>query len=285
MSATTIALLGAIAGVTIFLGLPIGRLRSPSLGMRSMLNAITIGVLVFLLWDVLTHAVEPAFVALAAATAAGESSWLPFAGLAATIVVGLPAGLLSLVAYDHWVARRVRAARAMAVTLGAESDVPASGGILRLHETPSRLAFLIAVGIGLHNFSEGLAIGQSAAGGQLGLALVLVVGFALHNGTEGFGITAPLAGDERRPTWRQLGLLGAIGGGPTVVGTLLGQVFVNEVVSVAFLALAAGSILYVIVQLIGVAIKLARPYALYIGMLIGILAGFATDFIITAAGA
>jgi ZIP family zinc transporter len=83
MSATTIALLGAIAGVTIFLGLPIGRLRSPSLGMRSMLNAITIGVLVFLLWDVLTHAVEPAFVALAAATAAGTSSWLPFAGLAA----------------------------------------------------------------------------------------------------------------------------------------------------------------------------------------------------------
>jgi ZIP family zinc transporter len=173
----------------------------------------------------------------------------------------------------------------MAGTQGAESDVPASDGILRLHETPSRLAFLIAVGIGLHNFSEGLAIGQSAAGGQLGLALVLVVGFALHNGTEGFGIPAPRAGGARRPTWRQLGLLGVIGGGPTVVGTLLGQVFVNEVVSVAFLALAAGSILYVIVQLIGVAIKLVRPYALYIGMLIGILAGFATDFIITAAGA
>jgi ZIP family zinc transporter len=60
---------------------------------------------------------------------------------------------------------------------------------------------------------------------------------------------------------------------------------VNDVVSVAFLSLAAGSILYVIVQLIGVAIKLARPYSLYIGMLIGVLAGFATDFIITAAGA
>lgn len=285
MSATTIALLGAIAGVTIFLGLPIGRLRSPSLGMRAMLNAITIGVLVFLLWDVLTHAVEPASAAMAAATAPGKSSWLPFIGLAVTIVIALSAGLLGLVAYDHWVARRVRAARAVAGTQETGSGEPASGGILRLHETPSRLAFLIAVGIGLHNFSEGLAIGQSAAGGQLGLAVVLVVGFALHNGTEGFGITAPLAGGDRRPSWGQLGLLGLIGGGPTVVGTLLGQVFVNDVVSVAFLSLAAGSILYVIVQLIGVAIKLARPYSLYIGMLIGVLAGFATDFIITAAGA
>src|SRR6185312_11386426 len=119
---------------------------------------------------------------------------------------------------------------------------------------------------------EGLAIGQSAASGQISLALVLVIGFGLHNATEGFGITAPLAGGEQRPGWGQLALLGVIGGGPTLVGTLLGTVFVNDVVSIAFLSLAAGSILYVIVQLLGVALKFARPFALYGGILIGLFA-------------
>jgi ZIP family zinc transporter len=60
---------------------------------------------------------------------------------------------------------------------------------------------LIAVGIGLHNFGEGLAIGGSAVRGEIGLATLLVVGFALHNATEGFGIVAPLAGAAQRPGW------------------------------------------------------------------------------------
>ena len=69
---------------------------------------------------------------------------------------------------------------------------------------------LIAVGIGLHNFAEGLAIGQSAASGDIALATLLVIGFGLHNATEGFGIVAPLAADEtaERPSWAFLGLLG-----------------------------------------------------------------------------
>ena len=71
--------------------------------------------------------------------------------------------------------------------------------------TPARwLALLIATGIGLHNFSEGLAIGQAAAPGEISLALVLVIGFGLHNATEGFGIVAPLSGDAERPSWRFL---------------------------------------------------------------------------------
>jgi ZIP family zinc transporter len=76
-----------------------------------------------------------------------------------------------------------------------------------------------------------------------------------------------------------------IGGAPTLVGTLLGAVFVNDVVSLAFLALAAGSILYVIVQLVGVALKMSKGFTLYCGILVGLFAGFATDFIVTAAGA
>lgn len=114
---------------------------------------------------------------------------------------------------------------------------------------------------------------------------MLVIGFGLHNATEGFGITAPLAGDTRRPSWGHLALLGVIGRGPTVVGTILGQVVVNDVVSVAFLALAAGSILYVVIQLIGVAIKQRHGYALYVGVAGGVIAGFVTDFIVKAGGA
>ncbi len=74
---------------------------------------------------------------------------------------------------------------------------------------------MIAIGIGLHNFAEGLAIGSSAARGALQLAVLLVIGFGLHNATEGFGIVAPMAAQGRRPSWRYLLLLGLIGGGPT----------------------------------------------------------------------
>jgi ZIP family zinc transporter len=147
------------------------------------------------------------------------------------------------------------------------------------------LAFCIALGIGLHNFAEGLAIGQSAAKGELRLALLLIVGFGLHNATEGFGIVAPLAADSERPSWRFLFTLGLIGGGPTFFGTAVGQVFVNDAVFLAFLALAAGSILYVIVQLLHVASKLGHKELLMWGLLAGLLAGFATDLVLTAAGA
>jgi ZIP family zinc transporter len=277
MNAVHIAILGLIAGFTIFLGLPIGRLKAPSIALRSLLNGITIGVLIFLLWDVLSHAVEPVDKALTAASIDKTQSWGQFTGLLAVFFIAIALGLLGLVAYDRWLVRSIAAKRL------TESD-DRCAGVLRLGHPASRLAFLIAVGIGLHNFSEGLAIGQSAASGQISLALVLVIGFGLHNATEGFGITAPLAGSEQRPGWGQLALLGIIGGGPTLVGTLLGTVFVNDVVSIAFLALAAGSILYVIVQLLGVALKFARPFSLYGGLLIGLFAGFATDFIVTAAG-
>src|SRR5207253_1821349 len=116
---------------------------------------------------------------------------------------------------------------------------------------------LIAVGIGMHNFAEGLAIGNSAAHGEMALAMMLVIGFGLHNATEGFGIVAPLAAAGVRPSWRYLVLLGLIGGGPTFIGTLVGQQFVNETVSVAMMALAAGSILYVIIELLAVARRMA----------------------------
>src|SRR5256885_2000720 len=147
------------------------------------------------------------------------------------------------------------------------------------------LGVFIATGIGLHNFSEGLAIGQSAAADKLSLAIVLIIGFGLHNATEGLGICAPLTGDQEQPSWSFLGLLGLIGGAPTFIGTLVGQFWVNESVSIVFFALAAGSILYVVMELLNVGRVLASKTLVTWGIVLGLVLGFGTDFILVAAGA
>jgi ZIP family zinc transporter len=286
MSSLEIAALGAIAGFTIFLGLPLARVRTSPLGMRALLNATATGILLFLLWDVLSHAVEPVEDALVAASVDHTGSWLRFTGLALVVIAGLVVGLISLASYERWMARPrpAPAGRRYGPGAMAADELSASTGWLNLESPARRLALLIAVGIGLHNLSEGLAIGQSAASGEISLALLLIIGFGLHNATEGFGIIAPMAAEQTRPSWGFLALLGLIGGGPTFVGTLVGQSFVNDAVFVGFLALAAGSILYVIIQLLRVGERMGRRELLYWGILTGLILGFATDFILVAAG-
>jgi ZIP family zinc transporter len=115
--------------------------------------------------------------------------------------------------------------------------------------------------------------------------VLLIIGFGLHNATEGFGIVAPLAAEGERPSWLTLLWLGLIGGGPTFLGTLVGQHVVNDTLSIAFLGLAAGSILYVVIELLAVARKTGLKTLTTWCVLIGLLLGFATDAIVTAAGA
>ena len=164
MSLSSPLLLGLVAGLTIVLGLPLGRLRDPAPGLRLALNATAIGVLVFLLWDVLSAAWEPLDAALGALGEGGGAA--PVAGYGALFTGGLAAGLLSLVGYESWLQRRRTAPGRRfgpgAMTAG-ELDAPGSTAVAAT--TARQLALLIAVGIGLHNFAEGLAIGQSAAAG------------------------------------------------------------------------------------------------------------------------
>src|SRR5262245_26998898 len=154
MTATQTYVLGAIAGLTIFLGLPIGRVRHTRTGPRAGLAALATGILIFLFWDVTTNGVEPVQSALDA------DQWSTFAVRAVLLTLGFVLGLMTLVYYDRWLKSRRGTTLVGPGAAAVEEFRPSRVGRL----TPAgRLALLIATGIGIHNFAEGLAIGQSAA--------------------------------------------------------------------------------------------------------------------------
>jgi len=246
--------LGAIAGATIFVGLPVARLKNPPRTLQGFLNAVATGILFFLLYDVLSQAVEPVQHAVHIGARGDVALYL------SALVIGLAVGLLALVFFEQRFLRRE------------------PGTVL-----PGKtLAYMIAAGIGMHNFAEGLAIGQSSATGQVQLAVLLIIGFGLHNTTEGFGISAPLAGNA---SWGFIGLAGLIGGGPTFLGTVLGISFHSQLVYVLFLALAAGSIIYVLAQLLPLVRRMQMQQLVMGGLVMGFTVAFATDLVLVAAGA
>jgi zinc transporter ZupT len=181
-----------------------------------VLLALTIGLLLFLLIDTAAEGVS-------SASALPES----YQGLAVFTAAALGA-YLALEALGSW----LKARRSAGVRRGSNGAV---------------LALLIATGIGLHNFGEGLAIGAAFALGEAALGTLLVVGFMLHNTTEGLAIVAPLA--KERPSLRQLAWLGFIGGAPTVVGAWVGGLVYSPVLAVLFLGLGAGAIAQVLLQI------------------------------------
>ncbi|HWM12925.1 MAG TPA: hypothetical protein VNO56_00425, partial [Gaiellaceae bacterium] len=140
------------------------------------------------------------------------------------------------------------------------------------------LATLVAVGIGLHNLGEGLAIGTSFALGELTLGTFFIVGFMVHNLTEGLGIAAPIA-ERARVGLGRLAVLALIAGAPTIVGAWIGGYVTNDVLAVLFFGLAAGAALQVVVE-VGRYVARRAPGGLTSGYVVGgFLAGIAVMYV------
>ncbi len=251
-------LLGAIAGFTIFLGLPIARARRLSGTTVALLNALAIGILLYLVVEIAQNAIVPISQGLGAWHAGGTA--FPIAPII-VFIAGLLIGLVGLGSTATHFARQ------------AASHA----------ENPILLAAIIAIGIGAHNFGEGLAIGASAASGATAIALALIVGFGLHNATEGFGVAAPLVG-RVVPSWAQIGLAGLIAGGPTFVGTIVGYTFYSPTLSVFFLAIAVGALVFVIGELWSVLRRTGLTAPVTVTMCAGFLIGLATELFLDMNG-
>jgi ZIP family zinc transporter len=269
------AALGALAGFTIFLSLPFGRLTSLGARARVALAMFAVGVLAFLFVDVLEHAfeiVEEGVEHYEEGTGSlGHAIWL-------TLLLGggFALGSAGLGVFEQRAQRR----RPRPPIAGGAADV-AEPGVARTWAL--RTGMTIAAAIGLHNFAEGLAIGVSAQAGDIGLATVLIVGFALHNATEGFGIVGPLG--DVRPSWSWLLVAGLVGGGPTFIGAMVGYNVTSDPLELLFYALAGGAILYVIGE-VWYAMRRAGHRELGLWLLVaGFMAGVITDLIVVYGGA
>ena len=285
MSFAQTIVLGALAGFTIFLGLPVGRLQLLSSRTRVALAMFSVGVLAFIFVDVMSNGISIVDDALTAFKhdrgTLGYVVWL-----VVLLAAGFAAGSAGLAILE----RRMRpAARKPPIAGGAEAAAVAGSDpdLLALEVDAARrralrVGLTIAAAIGVHNFAEGLAIGVSARAGAISLATVLIIGFALHNATEGFGIVGPLG--DVKPSWKWIGLAGLIGGGPTFLGSIVGYAVTSHPLELAFYACAGGAILYVIGEIWN---GMRRYGYRELGLLMvsaGFLVGVLTDLIVTYGG-
>jgi ZIP family zinc transporter len=277
-------LLGALAGSTIFLSLPFGRLTSLGPRARVALAMFAVGVLAFLFVDVLEHAfgiVEGAVEGYKD----GESSLGHAVWLTLLLGIGFALGSAGLGVFEQRTARR----RPLPPIAGGATDVVspadvagAGAAVASTRAWALRTGMTIAIAIGLHNFAEGLAIGVSANAGEIGLATMLIIGFALHNATEGFGIVGPLG--DVRPSWRWLVTVGVVGGAPTFVGAMIGYNVTSQPLELAFYALAGGAILYVIGEVWQAMRRLGHRELGLCLLAAGFMAGVITDMVVVYGG-
>jgi ZIP family zinc transporter len=232
--------LGSVAGLLpVYLGIAMASLARKALthAWERFLIGLSAGILIYLFFDVMHEAVE--------LTGAHDVfSWTVFLGSLFVSFVGL-------VALDQ---RQQRRTGRMA--------------------SPLFISYMIALGMGLHNLGEGLAIGASYAQGQWALSGLLVGGFALHNGTEGFGILGPVGNTPLG--LKDLLLLGLLAGAPACLGTVISGYGVSPYLSITFYTLAAGSLLYVIVSLIALSSTAERRLETAVGLFLGVSVMYVT---------
>ena len=215
------------------------------------LLAFTVGLLGFLGVEALLEGTEIA--------GTGAESF----GGAALVWLGAAGAFLALAGVDAWLRGR----------RSGDGD----GGAAGVAAMGYRAAFLVALGIGLHNLGEGLAIGSAYAVGSLALGATLVVGFALHNTTEGLAIVAPVA-QERQASLRRLALLGLLAGSPAVLGAWIGASAYNPSLAALMFGVGAGAIAQVVVQ-IAPAIRDASGRLLHPLAVAGLLTGLAVMYV------
>ena len=262
---TTFGLLGLYAGV---LPVLIGLLWYPFLRRidRKWIHfylSLTVGLLAFLVVDALEDTLEAS-----ALVAEGFQA----AGLIAVGFIGAIVGLRAL--------GNLGRGMGGAGSGGAGSGGAGGGGV----SSGLTVAYLIAISIGLHNLGEGLAIGAAFSLGEIALGSFLVIGFALHNTTEGLAIVAPVA--DRRPALRHFAFMGGIAGLPTVLGAWAGGFSYSPTLATFFLALGAGAIVQVIVEVTRL-IRKSWPQGLFTplnatGLLLGLLVMYGTALMVTA---
>jgi zinc transporter, ZIP family len=275
-------LLGALAGFTIYLGLPFGRIEFVSRRAKVALAMFSVGVLAFLFAEVLVHGVEIVeehFEELGD----GEGSLLEGLLLALMFGGGFTLGSAGLA----FVESRMRASKQPPIAGGATDAMTVEQAEMLTDELSARAVALrtgmtIAAAIGLHNFAEGLAIGVSASTGEIGLATVLIIGFAVHNATEGFGIVGPLG--DVRPSWKWLAVAGLVGGGPVFLGAIVGYNVTSEPLELLFYSVSAGAILYVIGEIWGAMRRLGHRELGLLMVGAGVLIGVATEMVIAYGG-
>jgi zinc transporter, ZIP family len=285
MSFAETILLGALAGVTIYLGLPFGRLQVMGDRARVALAMFAVGVLAFLFVDIFEHAfgiVEEPVEALSD----GGGSLGEAIGFVTLLAGGFAAGTAGLATVERWM--RPKGPSHPPIAGGSVDALTAEDAERLATETAGasrralQVGMTIAAAIGLHNFAEGLAIGVSAGTGEIGLATVLIIGFALHNATEGFGIVGPLG--SVRPSWGWLALAGLVGGGPVFLGAIVGYNVTSEPLELAFYGLSGGAILYVIGEVWNAMRRYGhRELGLWL-LSAGFLVGIATDLVVVYGG-
>jgi ZIP family zinc transporter len=284
MSFGETVLLGALAGSTIFLGLPFARLRLLGTRARVGLAMFAVGVLAFLFVDVMSHGfgiVEHAVDAYKnGAGSFGHAAWL-----ALMLGAGFAAGSAGLAVVES----RLRPPPAAPPIGGGATELTVEDARALEQQAAAsararalRTGMTIAAAIGLHNFAEGLAIGVSASTGEISLATVLIIGFALHNATEGFGIVGPLGSVQ--PSWRWVVIAGLVGGGPTFLGSIAGYNVDSGALELLFYAVSGGAILYVIGEVWNAMRRFGhRELGLWL-LALGFFAGIATDLIVAYGG-
>ncbi len=244
--------LSAVMGLSIFLSLPIVLAKSIASRTIALLNAVAIGILIFLLADVFSDAATIIYTNPA-------SPYLANSAYALAFVLAVVFCYLILFAIEHRTPGRA---------------LP-----------PRTMALVVAAAIGFQNLTEGLVFGATWAVGLTGLLTVIFVGFFLQNVTEGFPIAAPLLGKGERAIGVLVGLF-LVGGLPTIIGGVVGYYYNSDLLDVVFDALAIGAILYSILPMLRVAFRPAdTPEASYRKQQIiyaGILVGFVLGFLVNA---